>query len=246
MSLLALFLAAQVTIIANRVIRPGSIGPSGDVFIVAGQSNAVGQALTLNSAANPSAVMFKHGTTIWAHLQDPTDSIGFGSVWPIVGDLYVAARLAPVGFVTTAVNGTTSGQWLPGQLYFIQMIDLYNQSGGGNVKGVLWWQGETDALGHISQAAYHSNLVAIAGQIGTTLGVKMFVAKLQSCTGIPAGDEANINAAIVAAWSDIPNVVAGPDLSDLVSDDSFHLTSDAKVQIAATRWWTAIRTQFGW
>lgn len=137
--------------------------------------------------------------------------------------------------------------WLPAanDLY-LRMKNLYIASGNVNAKGVLWWQGESDALAARTQAAYHADLVTLAAQIGTDFGCKLFPCRFQSCSGIIPADQAKINDAIVQSWSDVANIAPGPDLFDLAAEDGFHLMSDAKIQAAAARWWTAIRTEFGW
>lgn len=151
-----------------------------------------------------------------------------------------------MGFVTTAMDSTSSAQWLPGGALYQRMIDRFTASGHTSAKGVLWWQGESDAIAGVSQATYHANLASIAAAIATDLGVKMFVPKLQNVTNATAPNLAAINAAIAQAWTDVPNIAPGPDLSDIATDDGVHLISDAHVQLAASRWWTAIQTQFGW
>jgi len=204
------------------------------------------------TAASGLAKMWRlGGLAAWVALADPTSALAVpqgGSVWPIVGDSYVTARSAPVGFVTVAVGATASAQWLPGTANFKNMVDTYNAaSGQGEVKGVLWWQGESDANNSVSEATYHANLAAIADAVHEKWGVKLFVAKLQKCSSIlPSSRVDAINAAITAAWSDVASVAPGPDLSDLDADDGLHLKSDANIQTAASRWWTAIAAEFGW
>jgi hypothetical protein len=72
------------------------------------------------------------------------------------------------------------------------------------------------------------------------LGVPLIPCKLQFCTGLDAGAQTTINAAIGAAWADNANVVAGPDLTGLTTDDTVHLKSDANLLSAATLWHNAI------
>jgi hypothetical protein len=192
------------------------------------------------------AGLFKRPATTWANLADPTSDIfnnQGGSVWPLVGQAYLLARDLPPGFVTTGVGASTSASWLPGQANYDAMIaraTLATATGGaGTIKAVLWWQGESDAIAGVSQATYHANLSTIAAGIETDLGVPLIVAKLHGCSTC-GGALAGIQAAQEAAWSDVTNVLAGPDLSDIDSDDGLHLVSNAKIQEAATRWWAAI------
>jgi hypothetical protein len=217
--------------------------------VVIGQSNAVGRGQALNFYAYAGDVggLFKKPGTAWLNLTDPTDDnpLAKGSVWPLVANSYLAARSAPVGIIPAAVDSSSIAQWLPGTANYNAMLARVTAS-GEPVKGVLWWQGESDAIAGLSQALYHSRLATIAAQIQADLGAPLFVAKLQNCTGVPAANLAAINAAIQASWSDIPNVRPGPDLSDIVTDDNVHLIAQSSIEMAAARWWTAIRTEFGW
>jgi hypothetical protein len=86
-------------------------------------------------------------------------------------------------------------------------------------------------------------LDSFANSVKTDLGVDVMVCKLQDCTGL---DETNVNNAIGTAWSDNANVLAGPDLSGIATDDTYHLKADAKLASAAALWWTAMSSAFGW
>jgi hypothetical protein len=74
------------------------------------------------------------------------------------------------------------------------------------------------------------------------LGIKLMVAKLQTCTdvGTTAAEQLAIRNAITTAWSDNDNVLDGPDLVDFTSDDGFHIQTDVKLQDVAEAWWAAI------
>ena len=82
----------------------------------------------------------------------------------------------------------------------------------------------------------------IADAIAADIGVKLMPCILQNSTGITDADEQKIRDATTARIAGNSNVVAGPDFSDMSSDDAFHFESDAKLTTAASRWWTAIST----
>lgn len=219
--------------------------------MIAGQSNAVGQGYTLNhySFNGVVAALFKKSPNLqvasdrWVDLKDPTgadDASALGSVWPLVATSHLSRTTPPpIAFIPTAVNSSAIASWQLGQANYNAMAASITRS-ATPIKAVLWWQGEQDASLSMSQAQYHTYLAALAGQIATDFGVPLMVAKIQSCTGIAPADTARIVAAQAAAWSDIPNVIPGPDLSDMVTDDAFHFRIDAKMQTAAARWWAAM------
>lgn len=211
--------------------------------MVAGQSNAVGQGARLNGYVYTSVKAgYFNASSAWVNLKDPISSQvpAAGSVWPVVGQAFVLARGTPVGFVSTAVNGSASSSWLPGQPNYNAMVTRA-LAAGATLKAVVWWQGETDAGAGVSQATYHANLASIAAQIAIDLGVPVVACKIQKTPAFASQVNLDkINAAIVQAWGDVPNVRQGPDLSDLTAEDGYHLINDATVQEAGARWWAAL------
>lgn len=236
----------------------------GDVFIVAGQSNASGRG-TSNQvyAGSPAARLFGNDYA-WKNLTDPTDSgIGQvdsisddtannpgGSVWPLIATSYLTSQGIPVAFVPCAKGGTAIASWQPGvdhqdrTTLYGSMVYRALQTG---CKTVLWWQGERDAVLGTSQASYSSDLVSLANAINTDLGVKLMPCKLQTFTGASQAAQDLINAAIVAEWA-VGNVLTGPDLSGLTTtpEDTFHLITNAKLLSAAALWWSALQAAFGY
>lgn len=215
--------------------------------MIAGQSNAMGAGTTRNHYDYDGIVagLFKRPNTTWTNLTDPTSDTfnnNGGSVWPLVAQAHLTQRPVSPGFITTSVVAT-SANWLPGTANYNAMlarVALATAAGGtSTLKAVLWWQGESDCIAGVSQATYHANLETLAAGIQADLGVPLMVAKLQNCSTCGAA-LAGVQAAQEAAWSDIANVVAGPDLSDIESDDGLHLVVPAKIQEAASRWSAAI------
>jgi hypothetical protein len=231
----------------------------GDVYGILGQSNASGRGTnnqTYTDSGGLGASLFGNDY-VWKNLADPTDSAtnqvdtvssdaspaAAGTIFPLLATLILANASVPVAFVPCAKGATLISQWQPGgnhqdrtTLYGSAVYRLL-QTG---CAGILWWQGEHDVGAGTSQAVYNASLDALADAIHTDLGVALMACKLQNCTGSVPANLATINAAIAEAWSDNANVLTGPDLSDIDTDDGFHLMTDAKLLEAATRWWTAL------
>lgn len=232
----------------------------GDVFVVAGQSNASGRGSNSQSYSGSSGARLFGNNYLWSNLSDPSDSdsgqvdtvssdsIASGSVWPLVATSFLLDQAVPIAFIPCAKGGTSITQWQPGADHFDRSTlygsMAYRATNVGGIKAVLWWQGETDALASMSQATYNSNLDSLANAINSDLSVTLVPCKLQTCTGIPDVDESRINAAIAQAWGDNPNVTQGPDLTGITSNDAFHLTTDVNLQAAATLWWSALEAAF--
>lgn len=227
--------------------------------MIAGQSNASGRG-TNNQAyshASLKAAIFKNNY-IWDDLLDPTDILtgqldvvsqdaaAAGSPWPLLATAIMADQGVPVAFVPTAKGSTTIQNWQPGadhqarNTLYGSMVYRALQVGG--CKAVLWWQGEQDVVNGTSEATYNAKLDTLADAVQADLGCKLVVAKLEDLSALNGGyDESAVNAAIATAWADNANVLQGPDFSDITpSVDGVHFVTDAELQTAADRWWTAI------
>jgi sialate O-acetylesterase len=225
----------------------------GDVYLCAGQSNMSGSGSNNQGYSHATLKSGLFGNNYgWAELVDPYDGSSgqidtvssdsfspHGSFIPLLATLLMQTNGVPVAFVPSAKAGTSISVWQPGANHqdrttlYGSMVYRALQVGG--VKAVLWWQGESDVSGGMTQATYNSNLDTIANTIGSDLGVKLIPAKLQNITG----NEAVINAAIADAWADNANVTPGPDLNT-VANDGLHVVSDAALLDAAQRWATIL------
>lgn len=245
----------------TNAVRTVSMIGVGDVFVIAGQSNASGQGVNNQSSSNGAMQASLFGNDyVWHKLVDPVDSAerqvdaisvdptARGSVWPLVATHFMTNQAVPIAFVPCPLGGTSIGIWTASTNH-VDRTTLYGSMAYraltvGGAKAVLWWQGETDAQNAMSQSVYNTKMDLIADAVAADFGAKLMPCLLQNCTAIPDADEATINAAIIEAWGDNVNVIPGPDLRDISSDDSFHLISDAKIALAAERWWNALKTAF--
>lgn len=235
----------------------------GDVYIIAGQSNAVGYAYNNQTYSHATLKAGLFGNDyVSKELFDPTDSAtnqvdavsndgvnALGSIWPLVATSFMADQSVPVMFVPCALGGSVILSWQPGAdhedratLYGSMVYRARQQLNG--VKAVLWWQGETDAAIGTTQVNYSNWLVSLANAINADLGVQLVACKLQDIDGYATQPNQDaINAAIGANWG-VGNVLQGPDLTDMLSDDVAHLRTDAKLAEAASRWWTRLQALF--
>lgn len=247
----------------------------GDIFAIAGQSNAMGYGLAnQNYAGTLKASMFGNNDQ-WKELADPIDSsigqvdaissdaLAAGSIWPLLATLIMADQNVPVAFVPAAHGSSYLEPYLtytywqrpvgwpplnyPDTLYG----SMYRRiQAVGGVKAVLYWQGENEAKDNYSQAAYYTSLNNFANNIFSDLGVKVSVAQIGDfCTTYcpPLGLD-NIRLAQQQAWDSSSNVVIGPSLYDVyISDegsDGLHFQSNTDMQIAANRWWVALKQAY--
>ena len=232
----------------------------GDVFIVAGQSNASGRGTTSTQVSSHATLKSSiYGNDYqWKMLRNRVDdivaqidavskdsSVPLGSVWIPIGTAYMTDLSIPCAFVPCAMGGTSITAWQPGvdhedrTTLYGSMIYRAKLTGA---KAVLWWQGEQDVVGGMAESTYNTYLDTLADAINTDISVPTIACKLQDLSGYLTGyDESTINAAIGTAWTDNANVLAGPDLSGITpSVDGVHIKTDAEIADAAALWWTAI------
>jgi hypothetical protein len=231
----------------------------GDIYVVAGQSNASGRSRSLYSYSSPTlrAAMFGNDYR-WQELQDPVDSsecqvdtvsmdrLAGGSVWPEVATDLLAAEGVPVAFVPCARSSTLIADWRPdlparrpaGTLYTSMARRI--AAVGGRVRAVLWWQGERDARLHTPGPQYKTTLRKLASSVWQDFRTPLIVAQL--------GDyddrytEAGVDTVRLAqeqAWAR-PHILQGPVLYDIDLDGDVHVRAPADVAAAAHRWAVAI------
>jgi eukaryotic-like serine/threonine-protein kinase len=129
----------------KRLANPIEIGV-GEVFVVAGQSNAEGGSETLflsRSALVRCGQPKSGGEILWRSGDDPQVAGGGGSVWPLVGENLSARLGLPVAFINVAVGGSSISEWQPGTVNFKRLVQVLRAQ-PCSVRAVLWQQGESD------------------------------------------------------------------------------------------------------
>jgi hypothetical protein len=134
----------------------------GEVFIVAGQSNAAGSSKSLfisKSEKVRSGQLQEDGSILWKHGDDPQIRGGGGSPWPLVGDMLAKKLGVPIGFINVAVGGSSIRDWKPGSENFRQLIRAIEASNPYGVRAILWHQGESDQ--RMTSDEYYTRLVTV-------------------------------------------------------------------------------------
>lgn len=234
----------------------------GDIYVIAGQSNASGRGDAAQAYTHTTLKAASFGNDYrWHELADPVDTgkdgttisqvdaISYdptagGSPWPLLATAIMADQGVPVAFVPCARGGTTIQEWQPATNHqdraTLYGSCLYRILQVGGAKAILWWQGEADALDSMIQATYNTYLDTLANALYADSGIKLMPCKMQNSVGLTNEQAAPIWSAVAEAWADNANVLAGPDLSGITSDDDFHLRVNAKLESAAALWWDAI------
>lgn len=235
----------------------------GDVYVIAGQSNASGYALPVESS-HPTikAGLYTNGD-VWMEMNANSDTsyqqrdpvsgeYPSGSVWDVVGTRIMETENIPVAFIPTSLGGSEISQWAPNNsrdTLYGSMKRRINEVGG--VKAVLWWQGETDAMRGHDKAYYRERLDTLAQAIRNDFNVPLVTAVMGE---YQYGDQTwqtyidQIREAQYEAWAGNPNILPGATAYDVdfadEGGDGAHYRSEADVRTLAERWWLALQDDF--
>ena len=231
----------------------------GDIYVIAGQSNASGRSPTLFSCTGTVLRATEFGNDYrWHRLTDPVDSpvgqvdgvsrdaAAGGSVWPLVAQELMKDDPVPVAFVPCARVGSDIARWrrsasapdVPSTLYGSMLRRIH--AVGGRVRAVLFWQGEADAKKFTPGDLYGVLLRRLGADVRRDCGAPLVVAQIGDFG--PHFDAAAVDAVRLAqarAWGEA-NVVAGPVLYDVDLEGIVHFSAPNDVELAARRWTAAI------
>jgi hypothetical protein len=239
----------------------------GDVYLVAGQSNAANWAESAKVSNSGIASMMDSATGEWQTLRDPqpfTDGWS-GSTWPEFADLLAQSAGYPIGIVNTAIGGTLIEQWQPQKFssgnypLFDRLLKAANELRSlSGFRLILWHQGEGD-LG--LDSTYRRYFLSLQGSLDAALGgepVKWMIATASfSPPDLSAADcgtplQPSGGLALRLVQSLLPDGIsrfAGPDSDDLVGAGNryagpmgmcIHFTSTAQ-SVMARRWVAAVK-----
>lgn len=210
----------------------------GDVFLVAGQSNAEGRANGPQSYSHATLKAAMYNSAGWQELSDPTHPVvdSNGSVWPLVATDLLTSQNVPVAFICTAKGGTQlhNGTWhSPSGVEYQAAVSAFQNSNTNAISAVLWHQGEADASSGVSTSDYKSALNNFASDFASDLtfidGPKILVAQLGQRTS--ASDD-NVNAirqAQAETWDDTVSIFPGPVLwHQIPLGDGVHFSSSSE------------------
>ncbi|GAB2839600.1 hypothetical protein GCM10027277_03170 [Pseudoduganella ginsengisoli] len=160
----------------------------GDVFLIAGQSNAANHSSVVTSAISPFNRAFNPApaSNTWSALthtqpyasswaDQPWGNAGYppkGSPWGVFAEKLSASTGVPVGIVNTAWGGSPlawwANNWSPTsneapESLFNRLVKAANAVGNCGFKAVLWHQGESDAPNnHTPKTTYGADLMQLA------------------------------------------------------------------------------------
>jgi hypothetical protein len=148
----------------NKVMMLSAVEPVGvgEVFLIAGQSNAAGHSDDLTRIEDPDSrvVAYDLEKREWRVANDPQPNAGpDGTIWPSMCNALLPVVQVPIGLVNLAVASTSSKQWLPGTNLYRRLVDAGKNI--GLFRFVLWQQGESDVIQKVPTQEYINNMIEI-------------------------------------------------------------------------------------
>ena len=230
----------------NNQIANGSVDRVGvgEVFIVAGQSNAAGGFQPTPGAADDRVSVVDYGDSdltesnfplMFSHA-DAGRRVGPYNplyIWGMLGDRLAQRLNVPILFYGAAYGGANSNVWRisangqnpggqPGALLFPYRcigaaLEHYVRRTG--VRGILWHQGESDN-GFRSEQTYFDNVKTVINQSRRQSGYGRLPWMISRVSFIDNTTDPNIINAQNRLIREIDQVFAGPDTDDLTGPDN--------------------------
>ncbi|KAG9440342.1 hypothetical protein H6P81_020507 [Aristolochia fimbriata] len=220
-----------------------------DIFILSGQSNMAGRGgVTPHKKWNhivppecephPSILRLTAGLR-WEEAREPLHAdidvhktCGVGPAMPFARAVLRHGGGRVVGLVPCAVGGTAIAEWeRGGRLYgeMVRRVKAAAEHGGGRVRAMLWYQGESDAVSEHAAEAYGGNLEKLFRDVRSDLGLPdLPIIQVALASGekpwIDIVREAQLK-------TKIHNVVCVDALGLELKEDHLHLTTKAQVQL---------------
>lgn len=153
----------------NQVVGSSGVEPVGvgEVFLIAGQSNAAGHSDELTRVEDPESRVVAYDVLKreWRVANDPQPHAGpGGTIWLSMCNALLPIIEVPIGLVNVAVASTSSSQWLPGSELYRKLADAGKSA--GLFRFVLWQQGESDVIKKVPTIEYIKNMISIRRGLG--------------------------------------------------------------------------------
>jgi hypothetical protein len=229
----------------------------GEIFVVAGQSNSTNYGATPLAGGNDRVSAFDGRR--WSLATDPMpgvqDGSYLGSPWTILGDMLQRALGVPIGIASTGHGGSSVADWQPDRPPVSPQVDqpLYPAlpqriRALGDIRAVLWHQGETDASRGMSAEEYIRSFRRIQQALEADIGrpVTWVVARASYLPRNAPDSRQEIRRAQEALWRE-GWALPGPSTDELQgrlrSLDGGHF-SRRGLRVHAELWFANLWTQF--
>ncbi len=186
---------------------------SKDLVLLIGQSNMAGRGLPGEVAPIENEPIEMLRDNQWQKASEPLhndkETAGVGLSMSFAAEYLIAFPQAELGLVPSAVGGTPLSRWMPGcDLYENALANAHRALADGELKAILWHQGEADAQDSELAESYGQRLSTMVAALRTALdaptvpfiagGLGDFLADHATCIHYKIVNEALQNLALPA------------------------------------------------
>ncbi|XP_058070110.1 probable carbohydrate esterase At4g34215 [Magnolia sinica] len=219
------------------------------IFILSGQSNMAGRGGVTKSKKwdrvvppecipSPSILRFTARST-WEEASDPLHAdidthktCGVGPGMPFANALRAhRPTIGIVGLVPCAVGGTAIKEWERGSHLYENMVRRAKESvkGGGEIRALLWYQGESDTGSQHAAESYKSHMEKLIQDVRSDLQLPSLPI-IQ--VAIASGDGRFIEKVREEQLGiNLPNVTCVDAKGLPLKEDHLHLTTEAQIKL---------------
>ncbi len=187
----------------NTTVTTNQTSLPTDIYLLIGQSNMAGRAqISPDSMGLMKNVYLLNVEDTWEPAKNPLNRYStvrkhismqrLGPGYSFAEAMQIASPDTAIGLVVNAKGGSSITEWGNGSYFYQEAVRRTNRAIalGGELKGVLWHQGETDAeeseyldklielVGRLREDFSNPDLIFIAGQINDTPLVNAQIAQL--------------------------------------------------------------------
>ncbi len=242
----------------------------GDLYLLLGQSNMAGGGWSYSNYSRSlgfDIFAYHHGA--WQPADDPTAGIR-ASPWPTMFSNLVREEGIPINFLNLAISGTKIIEWTENytgtncsasnyRCWDYLRGNIMNATNGTNyIKGVLWFQGESDALestisANGSTELYKERFLEFKSSLKRLVNISSdkiilgqtgpYYYSSGSYTGL-----GGIRLAQQQLWEDNEDILQGPitfDINLSNSSDESHFATFDDLNTLGNRWLTSINVLYG-
>lgn len=228
----------------------------GDGFAAAGQSNPCGRASGVVPPVPGAFTATKLGRDgVWKPLTEANTQVGsFDEATSAAGSYHGAlsnllqAQGVPVFFIPCALGGVSISDWAryapdPSDPYLLYGDVFQAWIACGGLRGVIYYQGETDAANGASQASYTTALNTLVNNWWMDLGVETFIVKICRWNSSIYGQIDAIRAAQQDVINNNPHAAGGAD-ANVWTSGNVHYNTTTEVQAVADAIYAGMVTAF--
>ena len=203
----------------------------GDVYVVAGQSNAESRSEEGVSSKNKAVTVSRK-----FEILDPSDRpVHVSAAWVFAGDDLSRKSGRPISFINVAEGATATYRWRPDQNLFRRLDKAVQEY---QPKAILWHQGESDCLEGLSENESYKNMASMIGAIKKISNVPWMVAHVSNLD-IKNCPVRLAQSKIIAAGL----ALDGPD-TDPLEKTNGHFATPAQLQKHGEAWAAALDRHF--